>query len=191
MRNQLQTYFLPDDESALSAELRNLSPTIFFVDRGEAESSSVGIHTDLSACGSGFAYIWDAETTDAATAQTRWQELVRIKSGDDALAQFLRSRIAADELVNGETVDLLLSGRVAVMGRGTEKQKDLKTRVYGAVSKISTADVFPVSPTTRELLGPKVLGSRVGRHAAAWCKDPSHLLRPAGTNLPYSLPAVQ
>ena len=191
MRNQLVTYFLPDDESALSHGLRSLSPTIFFVDHDEARAGNATLYSSLIACGSGFAYIWDAETNDVTAAMAKWIELVRLKNGDGALVQFLRSRFTAEERVNGEAVDLLLSGRVAMMGSGTEKQKGLKKLVYKAVSRISTADVFPVSPTNRERLGAKQLGSRVGYCAVEWCNDPSHLLRNVSTKVLYGLPAAQ
>ena len=191
MRNQLQTYFLANDESKLSKVLRQLSQSIFFVDHDEARSANVKLHSDLNACGSGFAYIWDAETNDATIAMAKWNELVRIKTGGGALVQFLRSRIVTEELVNGTNVNLLLSGRVAMMGSGTEKQKNLKSRVYKAVSGIATSEIFPVSPTTREMLGPKQQGSRVGFHAVQWCEDPTHLLRHAATKLLYGLPVAE
>lgn len=191
MRNQLQTYFLPDDESALSHSLRNLSPTIFFVDHDEAESDDVGIYSDLNACASGFAYIWDSETDDATVAVQKWKELVRQKSGGGVLMQFLRSRIEMEELPTGGRVTTMLSGRVAMMGIGTEQQKNLKTRVYRVLSNIATAEVFPVSPTTREPLGPKQIGSRVGLNAVDWCNDQSHLLRHVRNPILYGLPTVQ
>lgn len=188
MRNQLQTYLLPGDESALSFGLRNLSPTIFFIDHDEARAESVKVHTDLNACGSGFAYIWDAETEDASVALAQWNELARLKSGG-ALMQFLSSRMKLEELVNGEAVSVLLSGRVALMGSGNDGQKDLKARVNKVLKSISTADVFPVSPTTREHLGARQVGSRVGLHAVEWCDDSKNLLRHAGNNLLYGLPS--
>lgn len=190
MRNQLQTYFLSDDESALSQSLRNSSQTLFFVDHDKAVSENVELHVDLTECQSGFAYIWDAETNDTTIAQANWSELVRLKSGDAAMAQFLRSRLTTDELVNGETVNLLLSGRIAMMGTGTEKQEALKTRLCKAVGNNATAEIFPVTPTTRERLGPKQLGARVGFHAVQWCEDPRNILRHAGTKLLYGLPSA-
>jgi hypothetical protein len=190
MRNQLETYFLPADESALSHGLRNLSQTIFFVDHDEAGSENFEVHSDLNACASGFAYIWDAETEDVTVALAKWNELVRLKSGDGVLMQFLRSRVIPEELVTGDTVSLLLSGRVAMMGVGTKKQKDLKTRVYKVLSSIATAEVFPVSPTTREFLGPKQMGSRVGFYAIEWCNDSTHLLRHSGNTLLFGLPSA-
>lgn len=191
MRNQLQTYLLPDDESALSLALRKVSPTLVFIDHDEAAAGNAKVHSDLNACASGYAYIWDAETEDSIIALAKWNELVRRKSGRGALVQFLRSRIRTDELVTGETVTLLLSGRVAMMGSGIEEQKSLKTLVYKTLSSLATADVFPVSPTTREPIGLKQAGSRVGFHAVAWCKDSSHLLRHSANSLLYGLPMVQ
>ncbi len=190
MRNQLQTYFLPDDEAALSQCLRNCSQTFFFVDHERAGSENVELHVDLTECQSGFAYIWDAETNDSTIAQENWSKLVRLKSGDAAMAQFLRSRLTTDELVNGRTVNLLLSGRIAMMGADSERQVALKTRVYRAVSNIATAEVFPVSPTTRERLGPKQLGSRIGFHAVQWCEDPMNILRHMGSQTLYGLPSA-
>ncbi len=105
------------------------------------------------------------------------------------MMQYLRSRIKTEELVTGEEVSLLLSGRVAMMGNGTEKQKDLKVRVYKIVSSIAIAELYPVSPTTRETLGPKQVDSRVGLHAVEWCNDSRHLLRNAGNTLLYGLPS--
>jgi hypothetical protein len=188
MRNQLQTYFLPDDESALSHGLRSLSPSIFFIDHDEARKEKVKVHKDLNACTSGYAYIWDAETDDDTDALAKWNEIVRLKRGGGVMMQFLRSRIKTEELVTGDKVSLLLSGSVAMMGIGTEKQKDLKVCVYLIVSRIATAELYPVSPTTREPLGPKQLGSRVGFHAVEWCNDSTHLLRDTGNKLLYGLP---
>lgn len=190
MRNQLQTYFLPDDEAALSSSLRDLSPSIFFIDHDDAESPSVELHSDLTACTSGFAYIWDAETDDPALAYSKWNDLVRVKSGDSAMMQFLRSRLTSERIANGDAVGLLSSGRVGMMGRGSAKQRDLKSRVYKVVSKIATAEIFTASTTTREIIGPKQLGSRVGFHAVQWCKNQSHLLRHAGNKRLYGLPSV-
>lgn len=189
MRNQLETYFLPDDESDLSRALRNHSPAIFFIDHDEARLGNPKVHTDLNACASGFAYIWDAETEDVSIALTKWDELVRLKCGGGEMMQFLRSQIRTDELVTGETVSLLLSGRIAMMGVGTEKQKDLKNLVYTILSSVTTADVLSVSPTTRKPLGPRQVGARIGRHAVEWCNDGRHLLRHAGNKLLYGLPA--
>lgn len=191
MRNQIQTYFLSDDEAALSQSLRNCSQTFFFVDHDKAGSENFELHVDLTECQSGFAYIWDAGTNDSTIARANWSELVRLKSGDAAMAQFLRSRLTTDELVNGDRVNLLLSGCIAMMGTGTEKQVALKTRVYKAVANIATAEVFSVSPTTRERFGPKQLGSRVGFHAVQWCEHPMNILRHAGTKLLYGLPSAQ
>jgi hypothetical protein len=190
MRNQLETYFLPDDESALSHGLRDLSPTVFFVDHDEAKSDNSKVYSNLNVCASGFAYIWDAETDNTTIALEKWNELVRRKSGGGVLMQFLRSRIKTAELVTGETVTILLSGSVAMMGIGTEKQKNFKTRVYRILSSIASADIFPVSPTTREILGPKQLGARVGLHAVEWCNDSTHLLRHAGNTLLFGLPSA-
>ncbi len=191
MRNQLQTYYLPEDEKALSVKLRQLASSIFFIDHDEAESSDVRVHSELGARKSRFAYIFDAETSDSAIATARWKELVRTKTGDNALAQFLPSRLTTERLDDGKNVELLLSGRVAIMGSGTPKQQAFKKIVYKAVSQMSTPEIFPVSPTTREFLGPKQLGSRVGYHALEWCKDDSHLLRHVATRLLYGLPMVE
>ncbi|MFK7821029.1 MAG: hypothetical protein AB8G99_20100 [Planctomycetaceae bacterium] len=177
MRNQLQTCLLPDDESALSLGLRSRFETIFFVDHREAQLENVTLYSDLNACHSGFAYIWDAETTDISGAVEKWNGLVREKSGDGAIVQFLRSRMATEQLVDGQMVSLLLSGRVAMMGTGTSEQKALKSNVYEVLSGIATAQIYPVSPTTRKLIGQKRPGSRVGVHAVKWSEEPSHLLR--------------
>lgn len=190
MRNQLQTYFLPDDESALSDKLRQLSRSVFFVDHDAARSAEVELHLSINACRSGFAYIWDAETVDTAIAMQRWNEIVLLNRNNGSLVQFLRSRVSTEELVDGKSVELLLSGRVAMMGESTERQKNLKSLVYKAISSIATAEVFSVSPATREVVGPKQLGARVGFHAAQWCSDPLHLLRHAGTRIGYGLPAL-
>jgi hypothetical protein len=188
MRNQLATYLLPEDELRLSKVLREVAPSIFFIDGDDAGSRHVNLHTDLNECESGFAYIWDSGDSDSDVAVERWKQQIATKTEEIALCQFLRSRMTGEELVNGAKVDLLLSGRVAMMGRGSDQQQHLKAIVYKAVSRISTPDIFPVSPTTREILGPKQLGARGGHHAIEWCNDTCHLLRHVGTKLLYALP---
>ncbi len=189
MRNQLQTYLLPADESALSQRLRADSPTIFLVDHDEAPANNVVVYNELNACVSGFAYIWEVETDDASRALSTWNEGVRRKSGAGPLMQFLRSRIKTVELVTGEAVSLLISGRVAMMERGTVEEKDMRNRVYEVLSSIATPNVYPVDPTTREPIGLKQAGSRVGFHAAHWCSDSKHLLRHVGNPL-FLLPEI-
>lgn len=136
MRNQLQTFLLREDEWALSRELRSVLPTLFFVDQDEALLEVPALHTDLSEIESRFIYIWYAPSTDIDDAWEAWRRLVAEKFGRAALVQYLPSRMIVDELVNGASANVLLSGSVAAMfrGTGTDEQRHLKKRVYQALS---------------------------------------------------------
>jgi hypothetical protein len=191
MRNQLQTFFVDADEDALARRLRSTNPRLFFVDHHEAAAPDARVRTELLSCRSGFAYIWNAATEDVELASESWRTRVAQKSGD-AFVQFLRSRWATEELVDGTIAHLLLSGRVAACyaGNGTEEQKNLKKLVYAAVNRISSADVLQVAPTTRKALGGKHPGFRVGKHAIDWSRTPPNILRHADTKTFYCLPAA-
>jgi hypothetical protein len=191
MRNQLETWLLPDDEEALSLSIRSHLPTVFFIDHDDAGTPDVVARIRLQDCGSGVAYIWDAGTDQPERATESWQHVVHQKSVG-AVVQFLRSRLAAEELVNGASAILLLSGRVATCftGKGTQEQITLKNIAYGALDSVSTSEVVPVSPTTRDVLGRKCPGVRVGRYATEWCQQSGHLLRHVATKQLYCLPSA-
>jgi hypothetical protein len=190
MRNQLQTFLLREDESALSRELRSVLPAAFFVDQGEALLEVPTLHTDLSEIESRFIYIWSAPSSDIDHARKAWRRLVAEKSGGAALVQYLPSRMVVEELVNGASANVLLSGSVAGMfrGTGTDDQRHLKKRTYQALSHVATSHLVHVSPTTREPLGSKLPGFRVGKHAAEWCRQSTNLLRAKANALLYALP---
>jgi hypothetical protein len=186
VKNQLQTFLTANDEDTFSQRLRDLSPTVAFVDYDQASLAEPTTCTSLLQCPSGLAWIWASGTESADDRTELWITGVASKS-IGPLVQFQRSRLETETLVDGSAANLLLSGRVAIAPRN-DAETQHKKHVYEALNRLATSSVYPVSPTTRERIGEKCPGFRVGRDAEAWSAVESHLLRHAATKTLYCLP---
>ena len=188
MRNQLQTFLLPEDEQAFSTQLRRADPTLYFIDERQAGLESVGVHTSLLDCDSGFAWVWRSGSEDPTESSSLWRVQVRAQSVT-AMMQFLRSRSVETKLVSGQTVQTIRGGRLAACftGKGTHAQQNLKKIAYQAIDAVTTRLVIQVNPVRRQALD-KSPGLRVGEHAARWCRSEDHILIDSGTKDLYYLP---
>ena len=186
MKNQLTTFLVSRDEDSLSHYLRELCPSVAFVDYEQVALPEPVICESLIQCPSGLAWIWASGTNSTAERTELWTTGVANQQMGP-MVQFHRSRQVSETLVNGTTVDLLLSGRVAITPQN-DAQKRLKKNVNDALSRLATSSVYPVSPTTREQIGTKCPGIRVGHDTETWCTLESRLLRHSGMKTLYCLP---